>query len=279
MDGRAAPTPVPQLKQPYRIKAMHVAERLRLKDLRERFSRPPIEFSNYELVIQYSEDSYVFVYNYGSIVFFNVPDDVQERELSGIQEYRMPSDLARTSDVFLMDVQDTQAPDGAPQNKVYFDRVVVQSLSYAKIKISCMLLAESTALEYYEILIENLLERTNTFSRKLERQGRIIESSEELIKFIGMCLNTKQEIISNLYIVDSPDETWDSHELDRIHKEVKTMMEIDTRYRALEYKIKIIQESVEIIVDLAKSKRETMLELIIILLIAFEVVMGIIKWT
>ena len=56
------------------------------------------------------------------------------------------------------------------------------------------------------------------------------------------------------------------------------MMEIDVRYRALEYKIKIIQESVDVIVDLSKSKRETMLEMIIILLITFEIVISIIKW-
>ncbi len=256
----------------YRIRAIHVSEKLRLKELRERFTRPALEFSNYEMVVQYSEDSYLFVYNYGSVVFFNVPDDLQERELGAIQEYRIPADQGRATDVFHLEVL-----PGAP-SKVYFDRIVVGELSYSVVKIACMLLAESTALEYYENLIENLLEKTNVFSKKLQLQGRMLESTEDLIKFIGMCLDTKQEIISNLYIVDSPDETWENSELDRIHQELKTMMEVDIRYRALEYKIKIIQESVEVIVDLSKSKRETMLELIIILLISFEVVISIIKW-
>lgn len=258
--------------KPYRIKAIHVAERLKLKDLRERFTRPALEFSNYEMVIQYSEDSYLFVYNYGSAVFFNVPEEMQERELSAIQEYRIPSDHGRATDVFQLDVIEGAA------NKVYFDRVVVGQLSYSLVKIVCMLLAESTALEYYEVLIQNLLEKTNVFSKRLLRQGRMLESTEDLIKFIGMCLDTKQEIISNLYIVDSPDETWENVELDRAHQDLKMMMEIDVRYRALEYKIKIIQESVEVIVDLSKSKRETLLEMTIILLIAFEVVISIVKW-
>lgn len=259
--------------QPYRIKAIHIAERLKLKDLRERFTRAPKEFSNYEMVIQYAPDSYLFVYNFGSVVFFNVPDDVQERELSAIQEYRVPSDQGRATDVFLFEVQ-----EGASANKVYFDRVVVTTLSYETVKIVCMLLAESTALEYYEVLIQNLLEKTNTYSKKLQRQGRMLESTEDLIKFIGLCLDTKQEIISNLYIVDSPDETWENVELDKMHQEFKAMMEIDIRYRGLEYKIKIIQESVDVIVDLSKSKRETLLEMTIILLIAFEILISIIKW-
>jgi uncharacterized Rmd1/YagE family protein len=263
--------------QPYRIKAMHIAERLKLRDLREKFSRPTLEFSNYELAIRYADDSFMFLYNYGSIVFFNVPDELQERELSNIQEYRTPSDVARTSEVFLFEVQD-QAGDSIVPTRVFFDRVVASGISYERVKIVCTLLAESTALEYYEILIENLLEKTNIFSKKLERQGRVIESSEELIKFIGMCLSTKQEIISNLYIVDTPDETWDSPLLDKLYHELKLMFEIDTRYRALEYKIKIVQESVEVIVDLSTSKRGTLLEMIIIILITFEVLLSIIKW-
>jgi hypothetical protein len=141
-----------------------------------------------------------------------------------------------------------------------------------------MLLAESTALEYYEILIENLLVRINSFSKTLRRQGRMLESTEDLIKFIGLCMDTKQEIISNLYIVDSPDETWESVELDKMHQELKAMMEIDLRYRGLEYKTKIIQESIEVIVDLSKSKRETLLEMIVILLITFEIIISIVKW-
>jgi uncharacterized Rmd1/YagE family protein len=258
--------------QPFRIKAIHVAERLKLKDLRERFTREPIEFSNYELIVRYSEDSYLFVYNYGSVVFFNVPDELQERELGAIQEYRLPADQGRATDIFFVEVDQVSAP------KVYFDRVVIPKLMYEYVKICCMLLAESTALEYYEVLIESLMERTGQFSRRLQAQGRMLESSEDLIKFIGLCLNTKQEIISNLYIVDSPDETWDRVDLDRMHQDLKQMMEIDTRYRALDYKIKIIQESVEVIVDLAKSKRETLLEIIVILLITFEVIISIIKW-
>jgi len=262
------------VQQLYPIKAYHVAERLKLKDIRERFSRLPLEFSNYEMILKYSENSYAFIYNYGSVVFFNVPDELQERELSSIQEYRLSTDQGLTTDVYFLEVQDQTGPI-----KVFFDRIIAPRLSFEAVKISCMLLAESTALEYYEVLIENLLEKTNQWSKKLHHQGRMLESSEDLIKFIGLCLDTKQSIISNLYIVDSPDETWDNVELDRLHQELKAMMEVDTRYRALEYKIKIIQESVDVIVDLSKSKRETLLELIIILLIAFEIVLSLIKWS
>jgi len=270
------PSPTPSASASYQVRAFHVTEKLKLKDLRERFTTAPIEFSNYELILKYDEHSYLFIYNYGSAVFFNVPEAIYEREMQVLSSLLGPSDFGRTSDVFLVEVSPEATQPQPP--KVYFDRLVVSALSFPHIKIASMLVAESTALEYYEILIENLLERTNLYSKRLEQKGRIAENSEGLVKFIGLCLNTKQEIISNLYIVDSPEETWENAELDKLFHDLKTMLEIDPRFRALEYKIRIIQESIEVIVDLAKSKRETVLEVTIILLIAVDLVLSLLKW-
>lgn len=259
----------------FRLKAAHVAEKLKLKDIREKCAPLPVEyFSNYEMVIKYDENSYAFLYNYGSVVFFNVPEPLQERLLAVLRETKEGAKLGDTTDVYIVEERNDLEPS---VNQVFFDRVTLGKLTYPKIKMISMLVAESTALEYYDILIENLLERATEFTKKLEKQGKFLESNEDLLKFVGLCLSTKQEIISNLYIVDSPDETWESVELDKVFHELKLMFEIDVRYRALEYKSKIIQESIEVISDLVKSKHATMLELTVILLIAFEVIMGLVR--
>jgi uncharacterized Rmd1/YagE family protein len=73
----------------------------------------------------------------------------------------------------------------------------------------------------------------------------------------------------------SPDEVWEDQILDKLYNDLKRMFEIETRYRVLEYKLKLIQESVEIIVDLSKSMRETFLEITVIVLIAIELLVAI----
>jgi required for meiotic nuclear division protein 1 len=270
--------PNPNLKteyQAFRLKATHVAERLKLQELKEKVSHPVRSFSNYELVIEFAEHSYAFIYNYGSVVFFNVPDAVQERYLSIVREWmrgaKQGAKIGDTTDVFIVETRQDLDPT---TNQVFFDRIATGKLTFTKIKIICMLVAESTALDYFDILIENLLEQASVYTKRLELEGKFVDSKEDLLKFVGMCLSTKQDIISNLYIVDSPDETWESPELDKVFHELKLMLEIDVRYRAVEYKSKIIQESVEVITDLVKSKREVMLEMIVILLIASEVIFG-----
>lgn len=270
ISSQANEVPTPDY-QAYRITAAHVAERLKLKELREKVSHPVEDFSNYELVVKFAENSYACIYNYGSVVFFNVPDAIQVKYLAILRETKEGSKIGDTTDAYLVETKQDLGPTA---NQVFFDRVTMGKLSYQKIKIISMLVAESTALDYYDILIENLLEHATLITKRLERQGKFIEGKEDLLKFVGMCLSAKQEIISNLYIVDSPEETWDSPELDKIFHDLKTMLEIDVRYRAVEYKSKIIQESIGVITDLVKTKREVMLEMIIILLIAFEVVAG-----
>ncbi|MGE4232958.1 MAG: RMD1 family protein [Bacteriovoracia bacterium] len=256
----------------YPIRAYHIAERLRLRDVRDKLGYSPKEFSNYEMVIQLTgDDSYLAIYNFGSIVFFNVPDADFEKEMARLSEFRTPSDTMRTSDNFLIEISENG------QNKAHFDRLEVRALSYDSVKIAAVLLAQSTALEYYEILIENLLEKTSQFSRILQRKGKYLEENQDLIQFIGMCLNTRQDVIANLYIVDSPDEVWENNDLERLFTDLKAILDIDARYRALDHKIEIIQDSIEVMIDLSKSRREVKLELTIIALIAFEIIIFIIS--
>jgi uncharacterized Rmd1/YagE family protein len=253
----------------YTVKAFHIAERLRLKEVRDRLGFETLDFSNYEMQVGLGQDSVMFIYTFGSVVFFNVDDAVIESQMQRLRTFRTPGEGERTSDTFLVEVNE------AGPAKVAFDRVVIRNLSNQSIKLVALLLGQSTALEYYDILIENLLEQSNMYSRKLQRYGKYLEGSRDLIKFIGLCLSTKQEIISRLYIVDAPDEVWEDNELERLFIELKAMLEIDARYRALEYKIRIIQEAIEVIVDLSKSRRSVQLELTIILLIGTEILMSL----
>jgi uncharacterized Rmd1/YagE family protein len=254
----------------YPIRAYHIAERLKLRDVRDKLGYAPREFSNYEMVVQApGDEAYLLVYNFGSVVFFNVADKDLEVEMARLSEFRTPSDTMRTSDNFVIEVSESGT------NKALFDKLEVKTLTYDSIKIASVLLAQSTALEYYEILIENLLEKTSKFSRRLEKEGQYLDKSEDLLKFIGLCLNTRQDIISNLYIVDSPDEVWENNDLERLFTDLKAILDIDVRYRALEHKIEIIQESIEMIVDLTKNRRATQLELAIIFLFMIDIIISI----
>ena len=92
-------------------------------------------------------------------------------------------------------------------------------------------------------------------------------------KFIGFCLNTKQNLISSTYILDSPDPTWEDQALGDLHRQMAEMFELRERYKNLEYRLQLIQNTVEVLTDLSQNRRMFVLELWIVILIAVEVVL------
>lgn len=255
----------------YQIVATHFAEKIKLKEAVSGLENPHL-LSTWEAAFKFTEDSYAFIYNFGSVVFFNVPEEKQRPFLENIKKKSAPAHQpdTTTSDTFIVEV-DPQAA----RNDVGFNKVTLNELSYSKARLISMVVAESTALEYFELICEDLLIKTNYISDGLRTKGKLLKETKQLLMFIGFCLTTRAEIITNLYVVDAPDEVWDDQLLDRLYSDLKRMFEIETRYKVLEYKLRLIQESVEIIVDLSKSRRETYLELTIIVLIAFEIVWAV----
>jgi len=254
----------------YQVVATHLTEKLKLKEAVSGLENPHL-LSTWEAAFKFSDESYAFVYNFGSAVFFNAPEEKQRTFAEALKRKSIQSQPeTATSDTFIVEV-DPQAI----KNEVGFNKVTLNELSYQKARLICMVVAESTALEYFELICEDLLVKVNHISDNLRTKGKLLRETKQLIMFIGFCLTTKQEIITNLYVVDAPDEVWDDPVLDRLYDDLKRMFEIETRYRVLEYKLKLIQESVEIIVDLAKSRRELTLEITIVVLITLEIVFGL----
>jgi required for meiotic nuclear division protein 1 len=255
--------------QTYSINAFHLTEKLKLKDISSTIDMQPLLLSVWEAAFKISEDSYLFIYNFGSVVFFNVSEDQQKIILDKVKKSNVPNQPGyTTTDTFSVEVT------GEDKHEVGFNKAVIHNLTYQKGRLISMVVAESAALEYFELIVDDLLERTHQISDKLRTQG-VLKETKTLIKFIGFCLTTKQEIIANLYVVDAPDEVWEDQTLDKLYNDLKRMFEIETRYRVLEYKLKLIQESLEIIVDLSRGVRETMLEVTIIVLIAIEVIVAL----
>lgn len=254
----------------YFIQAQHLATRLSLRLVASQVSEAPIVQTPYELVYELKPNSYVIISNFGAIVFFNVPEDARFLFLKNILGDR--GGLANiTSEDFVIE-ESSELPINST-HEVAFNKVRLKELNYEKIKLVCNVIAESTALEYFETIVEkDLLAQTQVIARNLKNSGKTDLSMKEMSKFVGRCLATKQEIISELYVVDSPDETWDSQDIAKLYLDVKQLFEIETRYKVLEYKLKLVQETVDIIVDMLRFRKQSLLEMVIIILIAIEVI-------
>jgi uncharacterized Rmd1/YagE family protein len=116
------------------------------------------------------------------------------------------------------------------------------------------------------------LEETNSHTQSLEKKGRLAISGKNLKKYIGKTLNLKNRISENLYIFDSPPETWEDENLNRIDVGLKRTFDLQERFRDIKEGLEIIRENLELFKDLLQYRNSTVLEWIIIILVAAEVV-------
>jgi uncharacterized Rmd1/YagE family protein len=177
------------------------------------------------------------------------------------------SDVVVTSDEYGLEVN-----EGA-QNTVHFERVVMDQLTVDRISLIALIMAQSAALEYFEDKIDELLKRSREISGFLEAAGRMKRTDRKINKFIGYCMRAKQDLVSSLYLLDKPDETWEDQVLDNLYHDAIEMFELKERYRTVDYKLKTVEENLKIIAGLLANRWLAFLEWLIIILIAIEVVL------
>ena len=98
------------------------------------------------------------------------------------------------------------------------DIIKLKSLPRIRMNLRLIMLnvSQSVALDYYNQQTNSLLEETNSYTQLLERRGRINMGGVKLKRYIGRTLNLKNRISANLYIFDSPEETWENENLNKL---------------------------------------------------------------
>jgi uncharacterized Rmd1/YagE family protein len=132
--------------------------------------------------------------------------------------------------------------------------------------------SQSVALDYYSSQTEILLQETNHHTQQLEKTGRLGLSGIALKKYIGRTLNLKNKIAENLYIFDSPDVTWENERINRVDQGLKSMFDLQDRFRTIHDGLEIVKENLDLFKDLMQHRKSTALEWIIIILILVEVI-------
>ena len=94
----------------------------------------------------------------------------------------------------------------------------------------------------------------------------------KLKKYIGRTLNLKNRISGNLYIFDSPEETWENENLNKLDIGLKKTFDLQMRFRTIQEGLSIVKENMELFKDLLQNRNSLTLEWVVIILILVEVI-------
>lgn len=211
-------------------------------------------------------DGWVLAYDFGALVFVGIGAEDEKRLLAAVMAQVPREPRPPLTESFFVEVREGAAAE------VRFDRVVVPRLDLDVVDIVALILAQSVSMDYYARDVEEIEAETDRIAAYLRERGRIPGRVRNLVQFIGLCIATRNDVISTLALFDKPDATWESEPLDRLWDGLYRMLELDDRYRAFEAKLRMFQDNLVVLVDLARQRSTLRLETVVVLLILFEVV-------
>ena len=142
-------------------------------------------------------------------------------------------------------------------------------------KIIMLNIAQSVALDYYEVLTDELITSSKEYIMELEQRGKLSISKNNLLKYIGKVLNVKNSIVDNLYILDDPNLVWDNEELHLLNRHLKANFDINPRFKDLDYRLDIVEDNLRLFTDVLNVRESSRLEWIVIILIFLEIMIAL----
>lgn len=243
------------------------------------------------LILRHGEKS-VFIYSFGSIIIVNPYKGMFQEVYEKIKDYvihplkvytekyeivvlESDEELKKVYKEFGFDEENFVGKNMIVTDDICF--LYSMNLSTDIIKIIGFTLAQSLALERIEKEVEDALERTRAILETFAKKSFFMRLKPTIRELVQV-MQARFEALSDIMILEKPELTWEDPLLDQLYEELRKIYEIDDRFRAIDTMLENILETGQIVSDLASTSREMILEILILLLIAFELILTIIEY-
>jgi uncharacterized Rmd1/YagE family protein len=248
--------------------AIAFVENFSLKELAAIY--PEARRTPHELSFQAPAGGSVFMYPSGAVVFFDLGQAGRETELLRLRRALPTLTSATMTEEFSV----REAPGAKPD--IQDGCLVLDALTFERASVAALTLSQSVAMEYYDRIVDEMFIKTDKIVDKLERTGTIsIFRTRGLHRFIGQAIGIRSEVMSVLHLLDKPDAAWDDPGAERIYEQLRSEFDLVDRQQSLEFKLRSVQEALELVTDVARDRRLVLLEGSIVLLIVFEIALSL----
>jgi uncharacterized Rmd1/YagE family protein len=220
-------------------------------------------------VLRYAPGQWAVVHDFGAVVFAGVEQPACMSIVERVHKQAGDEPKPPLEETFAIEIAPTEKPG------VRFDRAVVQELDARTVSIVTLVVAQSAAMEYYESDLDALIDELEKRSKQLATTGRLHGSARQMMRFIGEGMTMHSEVIHTLSLIESPGVTWENEALDQLYRELRTAFEIEERYRALDHELRIVQDNLALMVDMARQRRFEFLEIAVAVFVALETILFI----
>ena len=255
-----------------KLRALCIAERFEFDTLYDFLGKQMHAARMREVILlNPDEGMYAFVFDYGVCVLCSYDYESEKRLIDILCKYAVNL-LEPFIEEELAYQESTE--DGI---RIRHDLIDIGDVSELVCLSLAHALAQSTKLASFESSIEETIKKTKYIPETLAQKGSIALSRTRLAKERGRVYLEKSHIILQFNLLDTPEFIWEYPELEHYYLALSRYLEITPRATILGNRLEVIQELLEMMADEQKHHHSSMLEWIIIILIAIEIGLFFVK--
>ncbi len=150
--------------------------------------------------------------------------------------------------------------------------VQLRDMSLERLLVIADVLAKSVVLAHDEREVTKVFDTIEPFAKELADFGRTRRDRRSVLQVIGNALLVQHRVSGRVAIGEKPDALWDRPDLERLYSRLEDEYELKERVDALNRKLAVVAETANTLADIIDTRRSLRLELIVVILIAFEIV-------
>src|SRR5262245_5960843 len=219
------------------------------------------------LAFRAGQDGVVTVFRYGVVVFFGLSVLDEDEVLQALRRRTVQPFAQHESETATIEIspdKDEQILPGGP--------ILIKAMTTEHLLVIADALAKSVVLARDEREVAAVIEVVEPLARQLAENGRTRGGRRAILKHIGNALLVQHRVSGRVAVAEKPDAVWDRPDLERLYARLQEEYELKERADALARKLAVISDTAEVLTDMIDTRRSLRLEVIIVLLILFEIV-------
>lgn len=218
----------------------------------------------------------IFFFNHGSFVCWGLYKRQERKWLEKVAKFSINPRSTIETDHFCFSVGTEISIEA--HERFTLDIITLDSDNpQVKLAISYGL-AQSVKLETFEDAIQAAIKRNAELPEEIANKGIISLSRRTILKHMGEIFIARSSINLNSEYLDIPEFFWKHTNLEPFFAMTKNFLDIPSRVAALNQKLDVLQDLLDIFNSQVQHRHSSFLEMIIILLILIEIAISLIHF-
>ncbi|XP_004514760.1 protein RETARDED ROOT GROWTH-LIKE [Cicer arietinum] len=214
---------------------------------------------------------YMVVFQYGSIVLFNVSEHEVDGYLKIVREHASGLLPEMRKDEY--EVREKPALSTWMQGGL--DYIMLQYLDVDGIRTIGSVLGQSIALDYYGRQVDGMVAEFTDINREMEATGKFKMQRKKLFQLVGKANSNLADVILKLGLFERSDIAWKDAKYGQIWEYLRDEFELTQRFASLDFKLKFVEHNIRFLQEILQNRKSDFLEWLIIALIGAEILLSL----